>query len=296
MIARLRWLDEWKEVLAWAAGGLGVLIASFLATFPYGALHARIVAEVNRSTGMDVRVADWTVGLPLAIEWRNVTLSRPDWGPVQLAALQTRIGVVKALTGSLALDMVARQHEATPNAGLARLALTASSLSLIGPLTVSGQFQQVDLSKVVRRYVSRGVLTGEFSHRVESVQSQAGVLKGEGMWKAEVRDLAIDQIPAGGGRILSLGFTKISAGLVCRDMVCDVTELKGDGLDGSFTGEGTVTIRQPLQNSQLALTVTVVPGAGFSAKSSTLGLPVLPPGTPMTIKVVGSLAQPRIAL
>jgi len=79
-------------------------------------------------------------------------------------------------------------------------------------------------------------------------------------------------------------------------MVCDVTELKGDGLDGSFTGEGTVTIRQPLQNSQLALTVTVVPGAGFSAKSSTLGLPVLPPGTPMTIKVVGSLAQPRIAL
>lgn len=296
MIARLRWLDEWKEVLAWAAGGLGVLIASFLATFPYGALHARIVAEVNRSTGMDVRVADWTVGLPLAIEWRNVTLSKPDWGPVQVAALQTRIGVMKTLTGSLGLDIVARQDEATPNAGLVRVALTAPSLSLVGPLTVNGQFQQVDLSKVVRRYVSRGVLTGEFSHRVESVQSQAGVLKGEGMWKAEVRDLAIDQIPAGGGRILSLGFTKISAGLVCRDMVCDVTELKGDGLDGSFTGEGTVTIRQPLQNSQLALTVTVVPGAGFSAKSSTLGLPVLPPGTPMTIKVVGSLAQPRIAL
>lgn len=296
MIARLRWFEEWKEVLAWAAGGLCVLIASFLATFPYGALHARIVAEVNRSIGLDVRVADWTVGLPLAIEWRNVTLSKPDWGPVQLAALQTRFGVVKALTGSLGLDMVARQDEATPNAGLARLALTASSLSLIGPLTVKGQFQQVDLSKVVRRYVSRGVLTGDFSHRVDSIPSQAGALKGEGTWKAEVRDLSIDQIPAGGGRTLSLGFTRVSAGLACRDTVCDVTELKGDGLDGSFTGEGTITIRQPLQNSQLALTVTVVPGAGFAAKASTLGLPVLPPGTPMTIKVVGPLAQPRIAL
>jgi hypothetical protein len=83
---------------------------------------------------------------------------------------------------------------------------------------------------------------------------------------------------------------------VCRDAVCDITELKGDGIDGSFTGEGKITLQQPMPASQLALTVTVIPGAGFVSKAGTLGLPVPPPGAPMTIKVVGTLAQARIAL
>ena len=292
----VKWPDEWKEILAWTVGGVCVLVLCMMATFPFGALHARLVAELNRATGMEVRVADWTVGLPLGLEWRNITLSKPDWGPIQLAFLQTKVGVVKALSGGLGLDVVVHLDEASPNAGLAKGALTASSFSLTGPVAVKGQLQQVDLSKVLRRYVSHGILNGDFSHRVDSGQATSSAMKGEGIWKADATDLTIDQIPLGNGRTLSLAFTKISAGLVCRDIVCDISELKGDGIDGSFTGEGKITIQQPMQNSQLALTVTVVPGAGFASKANTLGLPPLPPGTPMTVKVVGTLAQARIAL
>ncbi|TKS59879.1 MAG: type II secretion system protein GspN [Nitrospira sp.] len=292
----VKWLDEWKEILAWTVGGVCVMGLCLMATFPYGALHARLIAELNRATGMEVRVADWTVGLPLGLEWRNVTLSKPNWGPVQLAFLQAKIGIVKALGGGLGVDVVVHLDEVSPNAGLAKGTLTASSFSLAGPLVMKGQLQQVDLSKVLRRYVSHGVLNGDFSHRVDSAQATVGAMKGEGIWKAEARDLAIDQISVGNGRTLSLAFTKVSTGLVCRDIVCDVTELKGDGIDGSFTGEGKITVQQPMQNSQLALTVTVVPGAGFISKASTVGLPPLPPGTPMTVKVVGTLAQVRIAL
>lgn len=292
----VKWFDEWKEILAWTLGGVCVMVLCLMATFPYGALHARLVAELNRATGMEVRVADWTVGLPLGIEWRSITLSKPDWGPIQLAFLQAKLGIVKALGGGLGLDVAVHMDEASPNAGFAKGTLTASSFSLAGPVAVKGQLQQVDLSKVLRRYVSRGLLNGEFSHRLDSIQTTAGAMKGEGTWKAEVRDLAIDQIPVGNGQTLSLAFTKVSAGLVCRDIVCDVTELKGDGIDGSFTGEGKITVQQPMQNSQLALTVTVVPGAGFTSKAGTLGLPPLPPGTPITVKIVGTLAQARIAL
>lgn len=292
----VRWLDEWKEILAWILAGVSVLVLCLMATFPYGALHARLVAELNRATGLEIRVADWTVGLPLGIEWRNITLSKPDWGPIQLALLQAKVGIVRALGGGLGLDVVVRLDEASPNAGLAKGTLTASSFSLEGPVTVKGQLQQVDLSKVLRRYVSRGVLTGEFSHRVDSARATVSAMKGEGTWKAEVRDVAIDHIPLGNGRMLSLAFTGVSAGLVCRDNVCDVTELKGDGIDGSFTGEGKITVQQPVQNSQLALTITVVPGAGFTSKAGALGLPPLPPGTPMTVRIVGTLAQARIAL
>ena len=121
-------------------------------------------------------------------------------------------------------------------------------------------------------------------------------MKGQGTWKAEATDLTIEQIPLGNGRTLSLAFTKVSAGLACRDIVCDVTELNGGGLDGSFTGEGTITLQQPTGDSRLALTVTIIPGAGFASKAGTLGLPTLPVGTPLTVKIVGTLAQAQIAL
>ncbi|MGQ0696049.1 MAG: type II secretion system protein GspN [Nitrospiraceae bacterium] len=292
----VKWLDEWKEILGWILGGACVMALCVLATFPYGALHERLLAELARATGMEVRVAEWTVGLPLGLEWRNITLAKPEWGPIQLAFMQAKVGIVKALGGGLGLDVVVHQDEASPNNGLAKATVTASSYSFAGPLTVKGQLQQVDLSKVVRRYVSRGVLNGDFSHRVDQSQDTAGPIRGEGTWKAEARDLAIEQIPVGNGGMLSLGFTTVSAGLLCRDILCDVTELKGDGIDGSFTGEGRITVQQPMRNSEVALTVTVVPDAGYISKASTLGLPPLAPGTPMTVKIVGTLAQARIAL
>jgi len=296
MFPNVKWLDEWKEAFGWITAGLVVVVVCFMATFPYGALHARITAELNRATGMDVRVADWTVGWPLAIEWRNVTLSKPDWGPIQFALLHAKVSVFKALAGGLGLDVTVHVDEATPNVGVIKGAITASSFSFVGPVAAKGQFQQIDLSKIIRRYVSHGVLTGNFTQRVESARPTAGAIKGEGTWKAEVKDLTVDQIPTGNGRMLSLAFSQVAAGLTCHDAACDITELKGEGIDGSFTGGGKVTIQQPIENSQLALTVTVIPGAGFASKAATLGLPPLPPGTPMTVKIVGTLAQARVAL
>ncbi|ALA58529.1 type II secretion system protein GspN [Nitrospira moscoviensis] len=290
------WTGPSKEIAAWIVAGLVVVGLSLLATFPYDALHARILGEARRVTGMDVRVADWAVGVPLGLEWRNVTLSKPPWEPIQLAALDARIGLLKLLTGGVGLDLVVRLDEGSGSSGFAKGALTASSWSFTGPVSVKGEFRQVDLSKLLQRYVRHGLLSGEFTHRVNNGQVSAGSLQGDGTWRATIKDLTVDQIPAGNGRTFSLTFSSLSAGLACKDLVCTVTELKGDGLDGSFTGEGTVTLQQPVHDSQLALTVTVVPGAGFASKATSIGLPPLPPGTPMTVKVAGTLAQARIAL
>ena len=139
-----------------------------MATFPYGMLQARVVAELTRATGMEIRVVDWTVGLPLGLEWRNVTLSQPNWIPLQLAVLQAKLGVMKALGGTLGLNVVAKLNETPSPTGLAKGTITASSLSLASPVTIKGQVQQVDLSKIIRRYVTHGTLNGDFSHRVDS--------------------------------------------------------------------------------------------------------------------------------
>jgi type II secretion system protein N len=295
-IMTIKWPEAWGAILAWVVAGMCILAICVLLTFPYGMLQARLVAELTHATGMDIRVADWSMGLPPSLEWRNVTLSKPNITPIEMAVIQAKLGVVKALGGTLGLDLTVQMDEHSPRASLAKGTLTASSFSLSGPMAIKGQLQQVDLSKLIRRYVNRGTLNGEFSHRVESGQSVATLMKGEGTWTAEATDLVIDQIPLGNGRTLSLTFSSVSAGLSCRDLLCDITHMNGEGIDGSFTGEGRITLQQPMSNSRLALTVTVVPGPGFASKAGSLGLPSPPPGTPMTVKIGGTLAQARIAL
>ena len=292
----MKWPEQWNEVLAWTLGGLALVIVWVLATFPYGALHARLVAELNRATGVEIRVADWTIGLPVRLEWRQITLSRPEWEPIQLARAQAKIGMVQALGGELGLDVSVNLDNTSSATGLAKGSLVASSFSFTGPVTLQGQVQQVELSTLVPRYVRHGTLNGRFSHRVESGHTTLGSMKGEGTWKAEAADLAVDHIPLGNGRTLALSFGKVVAELACKDSVCEVMELKGDGGDGSFTGTGTITLQQPIQYSQLALTVTLIPGTGFAAKAATLNLISPPPGTPVTVKIVGTLAQARITL
>ena len=133
-------------------------------------------------------------------------------------------------------------------------------------------------------------------HRWDNAQGVQAALKGEGTVKVEIKDLVVERIAAGASANLSLAFGRIQAALTCRDGACDVTELKGDGADGSFTAQGRVALRQPLQQSLLDLTVTVIPGAGFAQKAASLSLPPFQPGTPLTFKLVGPIMSARVAL
>lgn len=292
----IKWPDAWREILAWTMGGICILILCLIATFPYTVLHNRLVVELKRATGLDIHIMDRSIGLPLSLEWRNVSLSRPNLDPVEMAVVQAKLGIIQALGGSLSLDVLVQQNEQTARTGVVKGILTTASFSLAGPLTLNGQLQQVELPKLIHRYVTRGTLNGEFSFRADFDPSAPNALKSEGTWTAQATDLDIDQIPLGNGKILSLTFSSAAAGLSCRNLVCDVTQLRGEGIDGSFEGHGQITLQPQLPNSQLALTVTVIPGPGFMPKAAPLGIPPLPPGTPITVKIVGTLAQARIAL
>lgn len=289
-------MSAWKEPLLWIAAGCGFLLLSFLLTFPYGVLQARIIGEFHRATGIEARAVDWSVAFPAGLEWRKVTLAKADGSLIQLGLLHLQAGLGRVLTGGLALDLVVQVDETTTAPGAVTVTATAPSWTLSGPVTVSGKFQQLDLSKLIRPYVTRGILTGEFSLHGEGAAPSAAVSFGDGTWKTDVKDLVLDQIPAGNDRTLSLTFSSLSIGLACHAQLCDVTDLKGEGIDGSFSGQGKVTLQQPIQQSQLSLSVTVTPGVGFAAKAAGLGIPPLPPGTPFAFKVIGTLAQARVAL
>jgi len=285
-----------KAPLGWGLASLACFIVFLFLTFPYGPLQNRLLTELNRASGWEVRAADWSVGLPAAIEWRNLVLAGPSIGTIPVEAARATVGVFQALLGRLVIDYAVQlPGAAQAGAGRATGSLNAASWSLLGSVAVDGHLQQMDLAAILKPYVSRGTVQGDFMHRWDSAQGASAALKGEGTVKVEVKDLVVERIVAGAASIPSLSFDRIQASLACRDGACDVTELKGDGVDGSFTAQGRVTLQQPVQQSLLDLTVTVVPGAGFAQKAASLSLPPFQPGTPLTFKLVGPMMTARVA-
>lgn len=287
-----------KGPLAWGMVSLASFIVFLFLTFPYGPLQSRLLAELNRSSGWEIRAGDWSMGFPVAIEWHDVVLTGPTTvGAISLEAFRTTVGVVQAFLGRLVIDYAVQLPGAGQSgSGRATGSLTSNSWSLQGSVAVNGHLQQIDLATVLKPYVTRGLAQGDFSHRWDSAQGGDAALKGEGTVKIEIKDLEIERIPAGATSIPALTFGRIQATVACREAACDVTELKGDGVDGSFTAQGRMMLRQPLQQSQLDLTVTVVPGAGFAQKAASLSLPPFQPGTPVTFKLVGPVMNARVAL
>jgi len=296
------WSLAWPETLklkgplGWGLASLACFIVFLFLTFPYGPLQNRLLTELNRASGWEVRAADWSVGLPAAIEWRGLVLTGPTIGTIPVEAARATIGVFQAFLGRLVIDY-AIQLPGVAQAGMGRAtgSLTAATWSLEGPIAVKGRLQELDLAAVLKPYVSRGTVQGDFMHRWDNVQGAQAAIKGEGTVNIEIKDLVVEQVAAGASANPSIAFGHIQATIACHDGACDVTKLKGDGVDGSFTAQGHVALRQPLQQSLLDLTVTVIPGAGFAQKAASLSLPPFQPGTPLTFKLVGPIMTAKVA-
>lgn len=298
MIARLTWPSTllMKEPVGWGLTAMLCFVFFLFLTFPYASLQARLLAEISRATGMDVRVADWSIALPLGLEWRDGLLTGPA-GAVPIESARTSIGLLPAIVGRVAMDYVVQFPRATQTStGKVQGVLTAGSWSFQGPISVKGHLQQIDLGSIFKPYVSRGILQGDFYQMLESPRTTAAGLKGDGNWKAEIKDLILERIQNGTTTIPPLTFSRMTAVVNCHDTACTVTELRGDGADGSFSATGRLTLQDPIQQSQVDLTVTLTPGAGFAQKSAGLGLPPFQPGTQFTVKLAGPMQQPRVVL
>jgi type II secretion system protein N len=298
MMTRLTWLPIFapkKEPLAWTLAGLGSLLLFLFLTFPFGTLQTRVLSELMRVTGWEIRAADWSPGIPIAVEWRDLTWTRPGAGSIPVQLMRLNVGVMGFLMGQKTVDALVQ----FPGGGQPAKAIgtvTASSWSFLGPVSLKAHAQHIDLSAVIKPYVTRGLLQADVIQRWENRGKEGIAFKGNGSWKAEIKDLMLERLPVGTAAVPSLTFTRVTAALACHDAVCDVTDFKGDGPDGTITAQGRLLLRQPLQSSTLELTVTVLAGAGWAQKAGSLPIPPLPPGTPLTVKLAGSVANPKLTL
>ena len=300
MIGRLTWPPAFalkKEPLMWALVGTASFLLCMLFTFPYGALQSRVLSDMTKVTGWEVRAADWSPGIPVAVEWSDVTWTRPGGGSVPIQLMRLNIGVLGLIMGQHTVNALV-QFSGAGQAGTGRATgtVTASSWSFLGPVSFKGHIHQIDLAAVAKPYVTRGLLQADIAHRWENHGQEGIVFKGDGSWKVEIKELVLDRIPLGTAVVPSLSFSRVNAVLNCRDTVCDVVEFKGDGPDGTVTALGRILLNPSLPASTLDLTVTVLAGAGWAQKAGNLPIPPLPPGTPLTLKLAGSVANPKLTL
>jgi type II secretion system protein N len=245
---------------------------------------------------MEIHVGDWSAELPAAVEWRDIVLTGSRAGAVRVDSLEASMAVLPAMMGTMAMDLLIQFPKSVQaEQGRIKALVKAASWSLQGPMELRAKWQQIELSSLLKQYVSRGLLQGEGLHRWDSTTSGTDGLTGEGTWKVEIRELALEPFPLGQATSPSLSFTRITALVTCHQSLCDLTETKGEGPDGSFTIQGQVTVQRPVETSILALNVSVSPGPGLSQKIGSLGLPPLQAGVPLTFKLVGPANAPKVA-
>ena len=284
-----------REPLIWCTGGVGLFLLFIVTTFPFEVLHARILAELTKAGGVDIHVGDWSPEFPAAIMWRDVVLTGARGGAIRVDSLHARLAILPALMGSMAMDLsIQFPKSVQADQGRIQGLVKAASWSMRGPMELRAKWQQIELSSLLRQYVSRGLLQGEGFHRWDNATGTT-VLKGEGTWKAEIRELALESFPLGQGTSPSLSFTRVTAEVTCQQSLCDVTEVKGEGPDGSVMIQGQVTVQRPVEKSTLALNVSVLPGPGLAQKLGSVGLPPFQAGVPFIFKLVGPADTPRVA-
>ena len=300
MIQGLTWplrLGNKQEPLWWAIGGLGSLLMFLYLTFPYQALQTRILSELAKGTGWDIRAAKWSRGIPLGIEWHDMTWTASGGGSFPIQTMRIDIGVLGAIIGqSKAEARLQIPSTGQVGGGRAQGSVKARSWSFLGPVAFEGHGEQLDLAILGKPYITKGLSQIDIAQQWENRGKEGLVFKGNGSWKVEVKDLELQRIPVGTGFVPPLSFGGVNVVANCRDAVCDLSEFKADGPDGTVTAQGTIFLQQPFQSSTFELNVTVQAGAGWAQKAGNLPIPPLAPGTPLTFKLAGSFANPRLAL
>lgn len=286
-----------KEPALWALAGILSFLLFLLLTFPFGALQSRILSEISRATGWDVRAAEWSVDFPIGVEWHDVVFAKSHTWSFPVESMTMKVGLLAQLMGRHSVSAKLLFPGSTqPGTARATGTLTASSWSFQGPTTLKSHAQQIDLALMFKPFVAKGLLQAEVAQAWVGNPDGSVTFQGDGIWKAEVKDLTLDRIPLGSGQLPSLTFSRVVLAITCRDNQCDVTEFKGEGSDGSISAQGRIRLQQPVEQTALELSVTVQAGSGWAQKSVGLPIPPLPPGAPFTFKVIGSVANPRISV
>lgn len=281
-----------RQSLGWALYAVAAFVLFLSLTFPFEPLQARLLDEVARGTGWTLQAEQWEAAWPLGVVWHRVSATAPGRPRFEAEHLTLQAELTPLLKGEMRLlGQLRLGGPAGKGGGTISGRLTLESWSAEGPGRLSGSVESLDLAGLAGPAVRQGILQLAFDQRWKKLDRQTRTLQGQGTWQAEVTGLELDQVPVGPLVVPSLTVTDLKARLQCQDVTCRIEGLQGHGPDGTLTGEGVLTLRQPLADSTVILSLALAVSEDFKRRFPAAALLPGPPGTPLKITLTGPLAN-----
>ena len=289
------WSSSVRTILLWCAVGVALTLLFFLLTFPFEAVQARLLAEIERGTGAKVQIDRWHVAWPLGLEWKNVQISIRDQQVFRLARIEALLSVADALHGTPVADLsVWLEDKGEPAALQTRTVFTGWNFH--GVALVEGTADRVELAKLIGAPIRGGRLKGRFQFSGNPSAQAGSIAIGDGELTVDATEVAVDPVSAQGGRMPEWGLAVVHGKVTCTAGLCRIVELRGNGPDGSVTGSGQVTLAQSLDEARLDLALTITCSPSLSQRMAAVGGFPLPPDTPITVRLVGPVVRPQLSL
>lgn len=181
-------------------------------------------------------------------------------------------------------------------AGTIAARLSLDSWAGEGPGHFAGSIEQANLSALSVPMTKQGILRVTFDQRWKGLAGPLGFLHGQGTWQAELTGLELEQVPIGVAILPSLSFATLKARLQCQEGTCKIEGLQGDGPDGTLTGEGVLTLKHPLSESMLILSLSLTATDGLKRRVPAAAILPGPQSPPLKVTLAGPLSnlQPKL--
>jgi type II secretion system protein N len=289
------WSSHLRTTLLWCAVGLALTVLFLLLTFPFESVQARLLAQIERQTGAKVQVDQWHVAWPLGLEWNGVRISGRDQQVTRLARIEASLSMTDAFRGTPVGELffwLEDKGEPAP----ARTKVVFTGWDFKSAAVLEGSADRVELSKLIGAPLRGGRLKGQFRFSGSSSDHAPGFGIGDGEMTFDATDVSVEPISAQGARMPEWGLAVVHGKVTCAGEICRIAELRGNGPDGSVVGSGRVTQGRSLDEARLDLALTITCSPSLSQRMAAVGGFPLPPGTPITVRLVGPIARPQLSL
>lgn len=285
-----------RAALGWALYTIAALGVFLALTFPYAQLQARLLDEVARGTGLEVRADRWEPVWPLGIAWSDVSATAPGLPRFGADLVSVHTEIWSLVQGPAILHGQIRLPGPQGAGGLITGRLLLNRWSPQGPGRLTGSVEQLNLPALSLPLIKQGTLRGTFDQRWTQLASPSEFLRGQGDWQAEVKGLDLEHVPIGPLTLPSVTFTSLKARLQCQDGTCRIEGLQGDGPDGTVSGEGVLTVLEPLSDSRLILSLSLIVAEAYKRRVPVAALLQGPPGAPVKVTLTGPLTRLQATL
>lgn len=289
------WSSHVRTTLLWCAVGLVLTVLFLLLTFPFESVQARLLAQIERHTGARVQVDQWHVAWPLGLEWKGVHISGRDEQVIRLARIEAVLSVTEALHGTPVGELSIWLEDKGEPAPV-RIKAVFAGWNFQHTVMFEGSADRVELSKLVGTPIRGGRLKGQFQFLGNPSPRAGNFAIGDGELTFDATDVSVEPISAQGARMPEWGLAVVHGKVTCAGEICRIVELRGNGPDGSVVGSGQVTQGRSLDETRLDLSLTITCSPALSQRMAAVGGFPLPPGTPITVRLVGPLARPQLSL